>query len=211
MRRNLFIQLSVLFAVALSLGGCSFFGDSEAPQAESREIAQHSENVGEGNIVTRVFEERKNGTYAIKIQVIKEGKVEETIHYFDNDNFSISVPVSARIQVQSVEEAGKTQNTGILVFSQKLEVAREAMLKTDYVKALEALNEALQIDNYNPQAHMMKGSIFYAMGQYDMARKEFDYVLKLEPENVEVKRFKEFMDSKEGESGKVKIEGLEKQ
>ena len=54
---------------------------------------------------------------------------------------------------------------------------------------------------------MMKGSIFYAMGKYDLARKEFDFVLQVDPENLEVKRFKEFMDSKEDVPSKVKIEG----
>ncbi len=176
----------------------------------SQLVAQHAEETGEGNIITKVFEERKNGIYIIKVQVIKEGQISETVHYFDNSNFTISIPVSARIMVQSPEQAEKSPDTGILVFSQRLEVAREAMMKTDYVAALEALNEALKIDSYNPQAHMMKGSIFYAMGKYDLAKKEFDFVLKVDPENIEVKRFKEFMES-QSEAGKVKIEGIEDQ
>ena len=84
------------------------------------------------------------------------------------------------------------------------------MLKNDYVSALEALNSALQIDSFNPQAHMMKGSIFYSMGKYDLAKKEFDFVLKVDPGNVEVKRFKEFMESESSnETGKLKISGTE--
>lgn len=194
----------------LIFSGCS----STEPEAEtdsfSQLVAQHAEETGEGNIITKVYEERKNGVYIIKVQVIKEGQITETVHYFDNANFTISIPVSARIMVQSPEQAQKSPDTGILVFSQRLEVAREAMMKTDYVAALEALNEALKIDSYNPQAHMMKGSIFYAMGKYDLARKEFDFVLKVDPENMEVKRFKEFMES-QSEGGKVKIEGIEGQ
>ncbi|MBU3914710.1 hypothetical protein KKA14_04175, partial [bacterium] len=134
-------------------------------------------------------------------------------HHFDNSNFEISVPVSARIVAQSSKEAAQSSSpdTSILVFSQKLEVAREAMMKTDYVGALEALNEALKIDSYNPQAHMMKGSIFYAMGKYDLAKKEFDFVLKVAPENMEVKKFKEFMESKSENINKVKLEGITEQ
>ncbi len=176
----------------------------------SQLVAQHAEETGEGNIITKIYEEKKNGIYGIKVQIIKDGEISETVHYFENNNFSISIPVSARIQVQTAEQAEKTPDTGILVFSQKLEVARQAMLKTDYVAALEATNEALKIDSYNPQAHMMKGSIFYAMGKYDLAKKEFDFVLKVDPDNIEVKRFQEFMDSK-SDNKKVKIEGIEGQ
>jgi tetratricopeptide (TPR) repeat protein len=208
MNSKRFRYLGLVIMIALLPASCSLFKETTQPEGYTREVARHIESVGESDVVTRVFEERKDGVYTVRIQVIREGKANETVHYFDSDNFSISVPVSARIQVQNIEEANKTADTGVLKFTQKLEVAREAMLRTDYVKALEALNEALQIDNYNPQAHMMKGSIFYAMGRYDLARKEFDYVLELEPENVEVKRFREFMDAEGDGSGKVKIEGL---
>jgi tetratricopeptide (TPR) repeat protein len=204
------IAPAILGIGMLIFTGCS----SSTPETEvdsfSQLVGQHAEETGEGNIITKIYEERKNGVYAIKIQVIKEGQISETIHYFDNSNFTISIPVSARIMVQSPEQAEKSPNTSILVFSQKLEVARDAMMKTDYVAALEALNEALKIDSYNPQAHMMKGSIFYAMGKYDLANKEFDFVLKVDPGNIEVKRFKEFMDS-QSEGQKVKIEGIEGQ
>lgn len=201
----------IIFASLLLLFACSSSSPTETETASFSEmVAQHAEETGEGQVITKIYEERRNGVYAIKIQVIKEGQISETVHYFDNPNFTISVPVSARIMVQSPEEAEKAPDTGILVFSQKLEVAREAMLKTDYVAALEALNEALKIDSYNPQAHMMKGSIFYAMGKYDLARKEFDFVLKVDPDNMEVKRFKEFMES-QSDKQNVKIEGIEGQ
>lgn len=202
--------------MGLSLYGCTS-SQTEAKKAPesamdfSQLVAQHAEETGEGKVITKIYEERKNGLYSIRIQIIKDGQVSETVHHFDSSNFSISVPVSARIMVKSSEEAEKAPDTGLLVFSQKIELAQNAMMKSDYVAALEALNEALKIDSYNPQAHMMKGSIFYAMGKYDLARKEFDFVLKVDPDNIEVKRFKEFMDSESEGASKVKIEGIEGQ
>lgn len=181
------------------------------PQTYTKEVARHIEGVGESSIVTRVIEERTNGIFTLRVQVIKDGEITETVHTLESKNFSISIPVSAHIIVESTEAAQKAPNTSILRFSQKLETAREAMLKTEYVRALEALNGALQIDSYNPRAHMMKGSIFYAMGKYDLAKKEFDYVLKLAPDNIEVKRFKEFMESSDRQADKVKLKGLEEQ
>jgi tetratricopeptide (TPR) repeat protein len=187
--------------------GCAVFKKTPPPDRYTREVARHAENTGEIDVVTRVFEEREDGVYSVRIQVIREGKVNETVHYLDDDSFIISVPVSAHIQVQNIAEAAKADDTGVFQFTQNLEMAREAMLRTDYIKALEAVNAALRIDHYNPQAHMMKGSIFYAMGRYDLARKEFDYVLELEPDNIEVKQFREFMEAEGDGSGRVKIEG----
>jgi hypothetical protein len=199
------------FCLISSLG-CSVPSSQKgsASEIDARVVAQHTEQTGQDNVVTKVIEERKNGVHIIKIQVIKNGQVTETIHHFDSDNFSISIPVSAHIMVQNQQEGEKIPDNNILVFSQQLDLAREAMLKTEYVSALEALNEALKVDSYNPRAHMMKGSIFYAMGKYKLARKEFDFVLKVAPDNVEVKRFKAFMDSKSDTVRKVNVEGLEK-
>ena len=211
--RSIMLIASATLLIAFSFG-CS----SSEPEAESysREVAQHIEETGEGSVVTKIIEERKHGLYTIRIQVIKDGDIKETVHFLENQNFSISVPVSKHIQVQTTGEAqtvavGTTTSpdTNIMVFSQKLELARNAMLKTDYVTALEAVNESLKIDSYNPQAHMMKGSIFYAMGKYDLAKKEFDYVLKINPDNIEVKRFQQFMESKDSSEKKVKIETAE--
>lgn len=203
--KGLIVGLSIL-----AFAGCS--GPSAKDSSHSsREVAQHVERTGEGEVITKVFEERNNGIYTIRIQVIKDGNVKETVHHFDSENFSISVPVSAHIMVQNAKEAGKSPDTNVLVFTQKLELARQEMLKSDYIGALEALNEALKIDGYNPQAHMMKGSIFYSMGKTDLAKKEFEYVLKVDPENIEVKRFKAFMESEASGSQKVKIEGIEEQ
>lgn len=208
--QNILKSLVVIISVIM-LVSCAHKSKKDLKNT-SREVAQHVEQTGEGEVITKIFEERDNGIYTIRIQVIKDGNVKETIHYFDSDNFSISVPVSAHIMVQNVKEAGKRPDTNVLVFTQKLELARQSMLETDYIGALEALNEALKIDSYNPQAHMMKGSIFYSMGKTDLAKKEFEYVLKVDPDNIEVKRFKEFMDSEEESSSrKVKIEGIEEQ
>ena len=196
---------SVFFFLMLGIMSCSVHKDKKIENM-SQEIAQHIEQVGEGNIITKVYEERKDGIFTIRIEVIKNGHKTETIHHFDSENFSISIPVSAHIMMQSVQEAGKSPDSNVLLFTQKLELARKEMLKTDYIAALEALNQALNIDSYNPQAHMMKGSIFYSMGKIDLAQKEFEYVLKVDPENSEVKRFKEFIESEEKGSQKVKIE-----
>lgn len=209
--------LSALLILTLVAPGCAqlrkMAKKREAAQQQNeetvagREIARHSES---GSVV-KVYEEQKNGVYIIRIQVIKNGEIKETIHHFDNYNFSISVPVSDRIVAQTPEEARENPDTNVTLFSQKLEMARESMLKTDYVTAMEAINEALRIDSYNPQAHMMKGSIFYAMGKKDLAKKEFDYVLKIDPDNKEVKQFLQFLETSSEESPDENFKDLEEQ
>jgi len=205
-----FRSILVLLGFSLLLTSCKTGTQDQKPQdIAQREIAHHIEEAGEGNIVTKIFETRQNGIYTIKIQVIKGGKMQETVHHFDSPNFSISIPVSANIIAQDARDAKGSPDANVTLFSQSLEAAREAMVKTDYIAALEALNSALQIDSFNPQAHMMKGSIFYAMGKVELAKKEFDFVLKVDPGNIEVKRFQQFLDSKPSETPQVKFQGPE--
>ena len=199
--------------LVFAVGGCSQVAKEAELGDLTKELATHIEKTGEGEVVTKVYTTQKNGRTKVKIVQIKHGNA--TIHEeeFDTENFSVSYQVGPHIVAQSAREdmGAGDGSTNITLFSQKLEGAREAMLRNDYVAALESLNSALQIDSYNPQAHMMKGSIFYSMGKYELARKEFDYVLQVDPENIEVKRFQKFMDSQSGETGKVAIEGTEDQ
>lgn len=207
-----FLLISILFAI-----GCSSnqVEDGNMELGKFEKIASHLENTGQGDVVTNVYIQKKNGITIVRIETIKDGNKKMRQQVFDSDNFVIREQVGAHIVAQTsaeITESGGSDggDTDVMVFSQKLEKARSAMLKNDYVSALEALNSALQIDSFNPQAHMMKGSIFYSMGKYELAKKEFDFVLKVDPGNIEVKRFKEFMESESSnETGKLKISGTE--
>ncbi|HEX7926312.1 MAG TPA: tetratricopeptide repeat protein [bacterium] len=50
----------------------------------------------------------------------------------------------------------------------------------------------------HPQAHTMKGSIYYAMGNYALANDEWEKVLQLDPSNQEVRQFLDFLKSRKG-------------
>jgi len=204
-----FLLLSLLFVIGCSTNQAE---DGNTDLGKFDKIASHLENAGQGDVVTNVYIQKMNGITIVRIETIKDGNRKIRQQVFDTDNFVIREKVGAHIVVQTpaeiVESGGS--DTDVMVFSQNLEKARDAMLQNDYVSALEALNSALQIDSFNPQAHMMKGSIFYSMGKYDLAKKEFDFVLKVDPGNVEVKRFQEFMASESSnETGKLKISGTD--
>ncbi|MBT4287864.1 MAG: hypothetical protein HOD92_11045 [Deltaproteobacteria bacterium] len=203
-----FLLLIILFAIGCSTNQAE---DGNMDLGKFEKIASHLENTGQGDIVTNVYIQKMNGVTIVRIETIKDGNKKTRQQVFDTDNFVIREQIGAHIVAQTPAEITESGGgTDVMVFSQKLEKARDAMLKNDYVSALEALNSALQIDSFNPQAHMMKGSIFYSMGKYDLAKKEFDFVLKVDPGNVEVKRFKEFMESESSnETGKLKISGTE--
>ena len=207
-----YLILCILFTIGCSSNQAD---DEQSDLGKFEKIASHLENTGQGNAVTNVYIQKMNGVTIVRIETIKDGNKKTRQEVFDTDNFVIREQVGAHIVAQTSAEITESGGTGggdtdVMVFSQKLENARDAMLKNDYVSALEALNTALQIDSFNPQAHMMKGSIFYSMGKYDLANKEFDFVLKVDPGNVEVKRFREFMESESSnETGKLKISGTE--
>ncbi len=194
MNPRYYLPLILTLLSLFVFSSCSSLSRSDEESGNNsarREMGGHTEKVGEGEVVVKIYEERKNDLYTISVLILKNGKEESFSKTFDDSsNFSISIPVSANIVAQEASQSTGSPDANITLFSQRLANANDAMLKAEYVKALEAINSALQIDNFNPQAHMMKGSIFYAMGKRDLARKEFDYVLKVDPENDEVKKFK---------------------
>jgi len=180
--------------------------EDDAEMSPPKEITSHLEKGPDGNIITKVIQQRRGTEYIIKVQVIKQGRMTETVHHFDSPNFYLEVPITERITSQVQAGAAKHPDARIATFTQKLDIARQSMLRTDYVSALKYVNEALLIDDQNPQAHMMKGSIYYAMGKYDLASAEYDLVLKLEPNNTEVLQFKKYMEEKTSQREKINVE-----
>ncbi len=206
---------SIIGLLILAIGGCTRQAKEAKPEDLSKEIATHVEKTGESEVITKVFTRQEYGRTYVKIIQIKQGKTTTHEEEFDTDSFLISFHVGTHIE--SAQEGDKTTlatsgtDTNLTLFTQKLQVARDAMGRNDYVVALESLNSALQLDNDNPQAKMMKGSVFYAMGKYEMAKKEFDDILRIDPDNIEVKQFNEFMESESGETDKAKDEETETQ
>lgn len=163
----------------------------------SRELATHSEVTAEGSkMITKVTEERDGTDYIIRVQIIKNGEIKETVHRFDNPNFMIKIPVSEQIEITSTEEAAEHPDAHIIAFAQHLEKTRSFMLKTDYVAALSEVNQALKVDPKNTKALMMRGSIYYAMGKVDLAEEDYETVLRVDPHNPEVKAFRNYLSAK---------------
>ena len=71
------------------------------------------------------------------------------------------------------------------------------MLSGDYNAALRQINLVLSVQPDNVQALMMKGSVYYAMGNYQLANEQFEQVLVVDPSNEEVRQFQEFLGAQQ--------------
>lgn len=201
-------QIIALICISFLLYGCSTLtGKSSSDSAQTTELASYAEETATGKRVVKIYEEVYQDHRLIKVVIIKNGQISETVHRITSPNFSIKQQVADKIQYQPGKaEVNKGADLKIVAFTQALETAREAMGRTDYLVALDSVNKALEIDSNNPQAHMMKGSIYYAMGKLDLASQEYEIVLKLQPDNQEVKKFRDYLQSKNNRSLKTNIQ-----
>ena len=74
------------------------------------------------------------------------------------------------------------------------------MLKGDYNGALRQVNLVLLVRPEHVQTLTMKGSIYYAMGNYRLANDQWEQVLAVDPSNREVVDFVEFIKNREAGS-----------
>lgn len=75
-----------------------------------------------------------------------------------------------------------------------LEKALRYYFQKEYPKALEECDSALDLVPRLALAHIRKGSIFFAMGRYDDARREWKLGLQYDPGNKEVAEFLRLLD-----------------
>ena len=80
-----------------------------------------------------------------------------------------------------------------LQVSEALEKAQQGMVRGDYLAAMRQVDIVLRLNSNHIQARAMKGSIYYALGDNQLANTEWNRVLLLDPGNKEVQGFQEFI------------------
>ncbi len=153
---------------------------------------------GESSI--QVTESEIDGNQVIRINTRYRGEDNSIVLNIDQPVYEVEIPLTLeQIAPQSVAAAkspeGQFQD---LLIAQYMEKAQEAMLNGDYQGALRQVNLVLLTRPDHPQAHTMKGSIYYAMGNYSLANDEWERVLQLDPSNQEVRQFMDFLKSRKG-------------
>lgn len=185
---------TVLLACGMLIGSCAGSGN-EAERPERTVLSTRS-----GETLIQVTESDLNGNQVVRVRTMFRGKESIVIINIDQQNYEIEIPLSVD-QVIPTPAGTSTATQGNfqdLLVAQYLEKAQEATLNGDYNAALRQVNLVALIQPDNVKAHEMKGSIYYAMGNYQLAQEEWERVLTLDPSNEEVLKFQEFMKNRRG-------------
>lgn len=152
-----------------------------------------------GETQIQVTESEEGGATVVRIKTTFRGEESTIAIVIDEPNYEIEIPLSIG-QQQPAAAAGGAAGGGQfsdLLAAQYIEKAQEAMLSGDYNAALRQINLVLSVQPDNVQALMMKGSVYYAMGNYQLANEQFEQVLVVDPSNEEVRRFQEFLGAQQ--------------
>jgi Flp pilus assembly protein TadD len=182
-----------LIALAL-LGACSSSKKGETPGKTVLATKQ-----GESSI--QVTESEIDGNQVVRINTKYRGEDHSIVLQIDQDVYDVEIPLTLeQIAPQSTSAAAKGPEGQFqdMLIAQYFEKAQEAMLAGDYAGALRQVNLVLLTRPDHVQAHSMKGSIYYAMGNYQLAEEEWQRTLQLEPGNAEVRQFMDFLKNRKG-------------
>ena len=184
----------ILMLAACSGTSCRSSGGGAGSREEKTVLLTKK---GESSI--RVSESEVDGNQIVRIHTVFRGEENTIVLDIDQAVYEVEIPLtldqvipqSASAQVRGPE--GQFQD---LLVAQWLQKAQEAMLAGDYNGALRQVDTVLQIQPSHTQAHSMKGSVYYALGNYELASEEWQYVLSLDPTNKEVQDFQAFLKNR---------------
>lgn len=188
------LLVGALLLGSLALPGCSSNGD-EPQGPETTVLSTRS-----GETLIQVTESDQAGNQVVRVKTVFRGQEANVVLNIDQQNYEVEIPLSVE-QVMPRPAGASTataENFQDLLIAQHLEKAQEATLNGDYNAALRQLNLVQVIRPDHVKAHEMKGSVYYAMGNYQLANEEWEQVLALDPSNQEVRDFQEFMKNRSG-------------
>ncbi len=180
--------------LALAVAACSF-GGGKKPESGKSIL-----NVKQGDTTIQVTESTEDGYPVVRINTNYKGEDHSIVMSIDQPVYDVEIPLTVEQIAPQTAAAAKSSPAGNfedLLINQYLEKAQESMLAGDYQAALRQVNLVLLTRPDHVPAHSMKGSIYYAMGNYQLANEEWQRVLTLDPSNQEVKSFMDFMKNRQ--------------
>lgn len=205
--KSLSLALAGLLMVSLMGAGCTKGkkGKIERKPGDKTVLSQRS-----GDTLIQVTESDQDGTPIVRVTTTYKGEENHIVLVIDQPTYEVEIPLS-------VENMRPRRNRGgggdgnrkpgggasgrdfeDILIVQYLEKAQSAMIAGRYNEALRQVNLVEMVRPDNIRAHTMKGSVYYAMGNYDLAHSEWERVLQLDPSNTEVRDFMEFLKNAKG-------------
>ncbi len=78
--------------------------------------------------------------------------------------------------------------------------SQQLVMLKKYPEAQDELDKALMIDEYLPQAYLIKGTIFYVNKNYEQAKMSWERCLKVDPYNAQAYNYLRLVDRKLGQA-----------
>lgn len=186
-----------LLLVGLFLAaGCAGGGNSGGDGEERTVLLTRK-----GQISIQVTESEQDGNQIIRIKTVFRGEENTIVLNIDLPVYEVEIPLTLeQVMPQAALAAvrGPEGQFQDLLIAQWLQRAQQAMLDGDYNAALRQVDIVLQVQPSHIQAHAMKGSVYYALGNYQLANEEWEYVLSLDSTNKEVLDFQAFLKNRAG-------------
>jgi len=158
-----------------------------------------------GETYIQVTESEQGGAKIVRVKTQFRGEESTIVLNIDEPVYEIEIPLSIEQVVPGVSAGapgggpgGVRGNFSDLLAAQYLEKAQEMMLNGDYNGALRQVDLVLTVNPDHVQALTMKGSVYYAMGNYTLANQTWEQVLVLDPSNEEVRNFQDFIKASKG-------------
>ena len=168
-----------------------------------------------GDTLIQVVESTVNGQQIVRVRTVIDGKENTTVIHIDQPTYQLEIPLGPPAPPPGAKGAAGTGQPGApggppaalapspidlqkLQVSEALEKARREMVRGAYLSAMRQVDIVLRLNSNNIQARAMKGSIFYALGDNQLANTEWNRVLLLDPGNKEVREFQEFIRKNPG-------------
>jgi tetratricopeptide (TPR) repeat protein len=186
-------SVPVLLA-AIALAACSTAKKGETPGKTVLAVKQ-----GESSI--QVTESELDGSQIVRINTNYRGENHSIALQIDQNVYDVEIPLTLeQIAPQSASSSARGSEGQFqdMLIAQYFEKAQEAMLAGNYGEALKQVNLVLLTRPDHVQGHAMKGSVYYAMGNYQLADDEWQRVMALDPGNQEVRAFTEFLKNRKG-------------
>lgn len=189
--------VAFLAILLLLSGGCS---SSKKPDEGKMVLRTQSGETG-----IQVTESEQDGTQVIRIKTTFRGKESVIVLAVDQPVYEVDIPLSIQQVNPGFGRPGEGGGGGAgpgdfqaLLLAQQLEKAQKSMMDGVYNDALRQVNLVLNVRPDHIKAHEMKGSIYYAMGNFELANEEWENVLAMDPSNEEVRSFMEFLKNRQG-------------
>lgn len=188
--------LAMAALLVMGLAGCKTTGGDDNG-GEGKTVL--SSRKGESSI--QVTESEQDGSQIVRIKTVFRGEENIIVLNIDQPVYEVEIPLSLD---QVMPKAARSSASGPegqfqdLLIAQYLEKAQQYMVDGDYNAALRQINLVLLTKPDHISGHSMKGSVYYALGNYQLANEEWQYVLSLDPSNREVNEFMKFMKNRKG-------------